>query len=56
MGPTPYDGHVTKFSATPGILHKAAPVLGEDTFHVLTELVGVEAEAVALAAAAGALE
>jgi len=56
MGPTPYDGHVTRFSGTPGILAKAAPALGEDTFHVLTELVGVEAERVAVAAAAGALE
>ena len=56
MGPTPYDGLVTKFSATPGVLHKAAPALGEDTFHVLSELVGIEEDRIALAAAAGALE
>ena len=56
MGPTPYDGHVTKFSGTPGILAKAAPALGEDTFHVLSELVGVDEERLAVAAAAGALQ
>ncbi|MDA1145320.1 MAG: CoA transferase [Chloroflexi bacterium] len=56
MGPTPYDGLVTRFSATPGVLHKAGPALGEDTFHVLSELVGIDEDQIALAAAAGALE
>lgn len=56
MGPTPYDGHVTQFSGTPGLLAKAAPALGEDTFQVLTELVGVDEEQIAVAAAAGALQ
>ncbi len=56
MGPTPYDGHVTRFSGTPGVLAKAAPALGEDTFHVLSELVGVDEERIAVAAAAGALQ
>ena len=56
MGPTPYDGLVTKFSATPGVLSKAAPALGEDTYHVLSDVVGVGEDEIALAAAAGALE
>ena len=56
MGPTPYDGPVTSFSATPAVLHKAAPLLGEDTHLVLVDLVGVDEQELALAAAAGALE
>ena len=56
MGPTPYDGLVTRFSATPGLLSKAGPALGEDTYLVLSELVGVGEDEIALAAAAGALE
>ena len=35
MGPTPYDGLVTRFSETPGSLSKAAPCLGEDTDTIL---------------------
>ena len=55
MGPTPYDGLATIFSETPGVLSKAAPLLGEDTHHVLTELLGLSAAEVAEFAAAGAL-
>ncbi|MYE32469.1 MAG: CoA transferase [Chloroflexi bacterium] len=55
MGPTPYDGLATRFSETPGELRKPAPLLGEDTHHVLTELLGVSAEDVALYAERGAL-
>jgi crotonobetainyl-CoA:carnitine CoA-transferase CaiB-like acyl-CoA transferase len=55
MGPTPYDGHVTKFSETPGVLSKAAPCLGEDTQMVLREFLGYSDEAIAELAAAGAL-
>ncbi len=56
MGPTPYDGHVTRFSGSPGKLRKAAPALGEDTHRVLSELLGADNEAIAAAAAAGALQ
>ena len=55
MGPTPYDGLATIFSETPGVLSKAAPLLGEDTHYVLTELLGVSADELAEFAAAGAL-
>jgi crotonobetainyl-CoA:carnitine CoA-transferase CaiB-like acyl-CoA transferase len=55
MGPTPYDGHVTSFSATPGKLHKAGPCLGEDTQFVLQDLLGCSEEEVAAYAEAGAL-
>jgi crotonobetainyl-CoA:carnitine CoA-transferase CaiB-like acyl-CoA transferase len=55
MGPTPYDGHVTRFSATPGLLSKAAPCLGEDTQVVLREFLGYSDDDIAEFAAAGAL-
>lgn len=55
MGPTPYDGLVTRFSATPGILSKAAPCLGEDTAYVLSEILGMSDDEVAEAAAIEAL-
>jgi len=55
MGPTPYDGVVTLFSKTPAKLRKAAPMLGEDTHKVLTELLGYGDEEVGVLAAAGAL-
>jgi crotonobetainyl-CoA:carnitine CoA-transferase CaiB-like acyl-CoA transferase len=55
MGPTPYDGLVTKFSATPGCLSKAAPCLGEDTAYVLSEILGLSEDEIAEAAAAEAL-
>ena len=55
MGPTPYDGLATQYSATPGVLSKAAPLFGEDTHHVLTELLGASPEDVARFAESGAL-
>ncbi|MGI8926363.1 MAG: CaiB/BaiF CoA transferase family protein [Tepidiformaceae bacterium] len=55
MGPTPYDGLVTHFSATPGHLRKAAPCLGEDTTHVLRDILGLSEDEIAAAAAEGAL-
>lgn len=55
MGPTPYDGLVTKFSATPGCLRKAAPCLGEDTHLVLHEFLGYDEAEIAHLAASGAL-
>jgi benzylsuccinate CoA-transferase BbsF subunit len=56
MGPTPYDGLATRFSATPGRLRKAAPCVGEDTYHVLEEILGLGPDEIAAAAAAGVLE
>ena len=55
MGPTPYDGLATHFSATPGLLSKAAPALGEDTQYVLVELLGLAPDEIAELAAADAL-
>jgi benzylsuccinate CoA-transferase BbsF subunit len=55
MGPTPYDGLITRFSAKQEMLHKAAPIMGEDTVHVLTEFLGMSADEIAVAAIAGAL-
>jgi benzylsuccinate CoA-transferase BbsF subunit len=56
MGPTPYDGLATRFSATPGRLRSAAPAVGQHTEYVLRELLGLGDEEIAAAAAAGALE
>ncbi len=56
MGPTPYDGFATKFSAIPSAPRTAAPVLGEHTDHVLRELIGLSAAEVAEAREAGILE
>ena len=55
MGPTPYDGLITRFSAKQEMLHKAAPALGEDTVTVLTQFLGMNEDEIAVAAAAGAL-
>jgi benzylsuccinate CoA-transferase BbsF subunit len=41
MGPTPYDGLVTRFSATPGRLRCAAPALGQDSQFVLKDLLNL---------------
>ena len=41
MGPTPYDGLVTRFSATPGRLRRAAPALGQDSELVLKDLLNL---------------
>ncbi|MCZ6706679.1 MAG: CoA transferase, partial [Chloroflexi bacterium] len=55
MGPTPYDGLVTQFSATPGALRKAGPCLGEDTQHVLSDILGLSDAEIEELALAGAL-
>lgn len=55
MGPTPYDGPVTHFSATPAILSRPAPILGEHAQHVLEHLLGYSHEEIVEFAAAGAL-
>jgi benzylsuccinate CoA-transferase BbsF subunit len=54
MGPTPYDGLVTRFSETPGEL-RAAHCLGEHTAEVLTDLLGYSPEEIESLAIAGAL-
>ncbi len=55
MGPTPYDGLATVFSATPGHLRNAAPMLGQDTEYVLSEILHVSEADVIRYASAGAL-
>ena len=56
MGPTPYDGPVTIFSATPAVLRKAGPCLGEETHEILSAVLGVDDATIQAAAEAGALE
>jgi len=55
MGPTPYDGFITHFSAKQRMLHKAAPTLGEDTGYVLTDILHLSPDEIEAAAIAGAL-
>lgn len=55
MGPTPYDGFVTKFSDTPPRLASAGPVLGQDTERVLREVLGLSDDEIIEYAAAGVL-
>ena len=55
MGPTPYDGHATRFSATPPAWRRAGPALGEHTMEVLEGLLGYEADEIATLAISGAL-
>jgi benzylsuccinate CoA-transferase BbsF subunit len=52
MGPTPYDGPVTRFSATPAQL-TAGPCLGEHTDLVLREVLGLSDDEIAGYAASG---
>ena len=56
MGPTPYDGLVTRFSRAKAGLRKAAPVLGEDTHMVLSDILQKDDGEIAMAVAAGALQ
>lgn len=56
MGPTPYDGLVTKFSGGTARLRRAAPAIGEHTHEVLSEILSVSDEEIYEALAAGALE
>lgn len=55
MGPTPYDGPTSIYSATPPQL-TAAPCLGEHTEYVLKEILGISEEQVIEYAARGCLE
>lgn len=54
MGPTPYDGPVTRFSETPPQL-TAAPCLGEHTLEVLRDILGYSDDEIVAFAEAGAL-
>ncbi len=54
MGPTPYDGPVTRFSRTPARL-RPAPLLGQHTYEVLSGLLGLGDDEIAEHAASGAL-
>jgi crotonobetainyl-CoA:carnitine CoA-transferase CaiB-like acyl-CoA transferase len=55
LGPTYCDGHVTRFSRTPARFHRAAPLLGEHTQLVLSDLLGYSDAEVAELAIEGAL-
>ncbi|HJN93440.1 MAG TPA: CoA transferase, partial [Dehalococcoidia bacterium] len=55
MGPTPYDGLVTRFSETPGSLSKAAPCLGEDTDTILRDILRLDDAEITELAIAGVL-
>jgi crotonobetainyl-CoA:carnitine CoA-transferase CaiB-like acyl-CoA transferase len=55
MGPTPYDGLITRFSAKRRLLHGPAPMLGQHGAFVLRELLDLDESEIVQAAAAGAL-
>ena len=42
MGATPYDGPVTRFSATPATLRSPAPLLGQHNEEVLHDVLGID--------------
>jgi len=55
MGPTPYDGHSTIFSARQGdYLQGPGPIMGEHTFEVLADVLGMSEDDIGDAAASGA--
>ena len=54
-GPQPFDGLVTRFSRTPGRLRSASPKVGQHTFEVLKEVLGLSDDDIADLAAAEAL-
>lgn len=56
MGTVPYDGLQAKLSRTPGALSKAAPCVGEDTYRILDEVLGMDADEIADLIAAEAVE
>ena len=56
MGPTPYDGLVTKFSGGTARLRRAAPAVGEHTHYVLSEILNASDEEISEALVAGALQ
>ncbi len=56
MGPVPYDGLQARLSRTPGRLTKAAPCVGEDSYTVLADLLGMDEDEIADLIAAEAVE
>ena len=56
MGPTPYDGLVTRFSGGTARLRRAAPAIGEHTHYVLSEILSVPDDEITEALVAGALQ
>ncbi len=56
MGPTPYDGLVTRFSGATARLRRAAPAIGEHTHYVLSEILRSPDEEIADALVAGVLQ
>ena len=55
LGRQRFDGPVTKFSETPVVPRHAGPTIGENSFDVLTDILGMTDEEVANLAAMGAL-
>jgi crotonobetainyl-CoA:carnitine CoA-transferase CaiB-like acyl-CoA transferase len=55
VGPALYDGPVTLFSATPSAVQRAGPAVGQDTFEVMTRILGYADDEMAELAAAGVL-
>ncbi len=55
MGPTPYDGFATRFSARREMLRGPGPVLGQHTGFVLNSFLGMTPAEIEEAAASGAL-
>jgi crotonobetainyl-CoA:carnitine CoA-transferase CaiB-like acyl-CoA transferase len=56
LGHHPAELHGIRFAETPPAIRKAAPLLGEDTAHVLRDLLGVPADEYAALEAAGVLQ
>ena len=46
MGPTPYDGPVTRFSRTPHDLRSPAPLLGQHNEEVMRDVLGKDSAAI----------
>jgi crotonobetainyl-CoA:carnitine CoA-transferase CaiB-like acyl-CoA transferase len=55
VGPALYDGPVTRFSGTPAVVRNAGPAVGQDSFDVMTRILGYGEDEVAELAAAGVL-
>ncbi|MEX2236847.1 MAG: CoA transferase [Dehalococcoidia bacterium] len=55
-GHNAYDGSAARLSKTPGVVSRPAPLLGENTWQVATEIIGLSADEVAELAAASVLE
>jgi crotonobetainyl-CoA:carnitine CoA-transferase CaiB-like acyl-CoA transferase len=53
IGPTPFDGLMTRFSAKRRMLHKGPPCVGEDTERVMREVLGLTDDEIADYAASG---